>query len=332
LVRGLMNRLVLALGITANLYSQAPTFRVPVRVVSVPTAVVAADGKFVSGLERDQFRLFDNDKQQNPRVDLVEQPLSVAIVVQVDRGVRAWLPEVKKAPSVVEGQLVGETGEAALFTFSDEVRQVQRLTRDTTALDKAFAGLAPSGFGRRTLDAILAAATELKGTAAERRRVILLIAQAGDADSAASARDVLRELEENDITVYSLAMPAVGKDLIQSSIFLRGVSYPDVGFIGGVDLGKLVPEIYRGVKAKERRDAVSVMTGEMGGLEIPFRAVKDLEAGISTIGEELHTEYELSFSPTNPEVGYHRIRVEVDRAGVKLRARPGYYVAGEDGR
>jgi hypothetical protein len=88
-----------------------------------------------------------------------------------------------------------------------------------------------------------------------------------------------------------------------------------------VDLGKLIPEIFRGGTGK---DPASVLSAEMGGRRIPFRKLKDLEGEISSIGEELHTEYLLSYSPERGDAVYHRIRVEVEKG--KVRARPGYYL------
>jgi hypothetical protein len=93
----------------------------------------------------------------------------------------------------------------------------------------------------------------------------------------------------------------------------------------GVDLGKLIPEIYRSEKAASGADEISIITSELGGRIFSFRKAKELENGISLIGEELHTEYLLSYTPAQFEPGYHQIRVQVDRLGTVVRARPGYY-------
>jgi hypothetical protein len=45
------------------------------------------------------------------------------------------------------------------------------------------------------------------------------------------------------------------------------------------------------------------------------------------IGGELHAQYTLGYRPPGDEPsGFHEIRVTVDRPGVKLRTRPGYYL------
>jgi VWFA-related protein len=309
--------------------AQSPTLiRVPVRVVTVPTAVLSNSGQYVRGLQPGDFRLFDNDHSQNLRLDYVDEPLSIAIAVQNNDAVRASLPAVRRVPSVVEALLLGETGDASLSTFGDEVKLIQPATASSALLDKAFQSISASGSNNRCLDAVVSTAQQLERVSSRRRRVILLIAQSGDTGSMSNLRDVLQELELNNIAVYSLVMPRLGKDLVKKTIAVQGVY--GTGIMGSVDLGKLVPEIYRAGKAGAGQDELTIVTSETGGRQIRFRNLHDLETGISAIGEELHTEYLLSYTPDRDEPGYHRIRVQAERPGVVVRARPGYYVSGAD--
>ena len=65
-----------------------------------------------------------------------------------------------------------------------------------------------------------------------------------------------------------------------------------------------------------------------GGTERSFLTYKDLERVIADIGQELHSQYLISYSPNNTEEGgYHEIRVDVLRTGLKVRTRPGYWMA-----
>jgi VWFA-related protein len=309
-----------------------PVFRVPVRVVSAPTAVVSHDGKLIRGLEAGQFRLSDNGRRQDIRVDLVEEPVSLAIVVQTNRAARARLAELRRSASLIETSVLGETGEVSLTTFDDEVREVLAFTGTTSLIDKAFSSIAVRGYDSHCLDAVLSAAQGLAVRPTARRRVILLITQARDMGSTAKLNEVLTALEVNNITVYSLAITGNGRELMRNTVSLRGNNAPDVGFTGGLDLLTLIPEIYRDVKAAAGKDAVTISTVETGGRRMPFGNLRDLESAVAAIGEELHTEYLLSYTPADAEPGYHQIRVEVDVAGAAVRTRPGYYVATPDGR
>jgi hypothetical protein len=166
----------------------------------------------------------------------------------------------------------------------------------------------------------------LRQSPAERRRVLLLVAQSGDYGSSAQLRDVLRDLEVNNIVVYSMTMPRLGKDLL-GSFRVSGAPQEGGGVVVSADLTKLVPEIYRG--AKSGADEVSTMTDCLGGTRIPFRNLRQLETGLAAIGEELHTGYVLSYTPDRSDAGYHRIRVDTPGRRLSVRARPGYYITSE---
>jgi hypothetical protein len=49
---------------------------------------------------------------------------------------------------------------------------------------------------------------------------------------------------------------------------------------------------------------------------------------IADIGQELHSQYLISYSPNNTEEGgFHQITVDVLRTGLKVQTRPGYWMA-----
>jgi VWFA-related protein len=326
--------IILANGCIAAAAQDPATIRVPVRVVDVPTVVTTSDGRFVRDLRLADFSVFDNERRQSPRLDYVTGTLSLAVIVQTNDAVRAWLPPVRRTASVFEGLLMGRDGEAAVITANDDVKIVQSLTSDSARIDDAFRSLAPSGAQYRCLDAIETAADLLMKARPDARRVILLIGQSSDYGSSSRLRDAIEKLEKNNIVLYSLAMPQVGRDLMGSTIAVKSTDgvfgVHDTGIMMSLDLGKLVPEIYRSNKAASGKDCATVLTAETGGQRISFRKLKDFEAGVSAIGEELHTGYVLSYSPDRYDAGYHRIRVELDHPGVVIRSRPGYFVPDGD--
>ena len=71
---------------------------------------------------------------------------------------------------------------------------------------------------------------------------------------------------------------------------------------------------------------LELATVATGGLyQSTFRDAA-IESAIDAIGGELTAQYNLSYRPTGTDPnGYHEIKVTVDRPGVKVRSRPGYY-------
>jgi VWFA-related protein len=307
-------------------------FRGSGRLVTVPVVVKDPAGRFVHDFRAEDFRIFDNERRQRFEFDYVDEPVALAVVTQTTDSVRAWLPHVRRAASAVEALVVGANGEAAIIRFGAEVTMVHEWTKRTDLIDSAFASLVPTLDDKsRCYDAILLAANSLAALPPAFRRVILLISQSGDNGSSAGLGEALAAVELNNIVVYSLEMPRFGKDLAKKTIRIGGVdgvfAPKDTGIMGSVELEKLVTEIQRGAIPGMARDAPGLLSAESGGSRTPFRRLRELESGISSIATELHTEYLLTYSPDMAEAGYHHIRIETSRPNVAVRWRPGYYVA-----
>lgn len=158
----------------------------------------------VRGLAAEDFSLTDNDRAQRFRIDESGQAFSFVIAIQTNTAVREWLPEVNASASAIEA--------LPILGFADDVTVVQQeMTGNTPALDKSLRALRPSGNKSRCLDAILKAAGILAQSPTGAQRVLLLIAQPGDAGSTTTLREAMAEIERQNITVFSLAMPALVK-------------------------------------------------------------------------------------------------------------------------
>ena len=65
-----------------------------------------------------------------------------------------------------------------------------------------------------------------------------------------------------------------------------------------------------------------------GGLHLKTMRDRSIEKAMDQIGGELHAQYVLGYQlPGSDLTGYHDIQVTVQKAGVDVRARPGYYIA-----
>jgi hypothetical protein len=97
------------------------------------------------------------------------------------------------------------------------------------------------------------------------------------------------------------------------------------------NMGNYVPaikEIYTLVKGIFIPNMLEVYTKETGGREHDFASVSGLEQAVGLIGREIHSQYMLTYLPSNRnEGGYHDIRVSVVRPGLLVRTRGGYWIA-----
>ena len=312
----------LAAGIVTAQHS--PIIRVPVRLVTVPTLVLDNSGKAVEGLEPKDFRVYDNDRAQNFRLDSDAPALSIAIAIQTSQAVRQYLPEVKKAANLLEDSLAGETGETAILAYDDGVTLLKPVAGGD--LTSAFAKLSPGGESACLFDAGLEAVKLLGELPPSRTKILLLVGQPNDHGSKAKLSALREASDRLNVSVYTLTLPEYGKSFVADTF---SFSKPAGGGVGAsVELTKLIPALKRGTAVKEGHDPFSMLTAQTGGIQIHFRKQKELEDGIIAMGTVLRSSYLLSYSPDSHGSGYHKITVAVD-VPATVHARPGYKMSGQ---
>ena len=313
-----------------RLHGQKPeTIRVPVRLVSAPTLVLSKNGRVVDGLQVDDFRLLDNGVQQKLSLNTDPVPASVAIAIQANSDVEDYISFIRKVGSVVDDLLLGGSGTATVLSYNDEIQQLKPFDGDDVR--PAFQKISPSGSRARMIDAGLKGIDLLKEEPMGRSRILLLIGQSLDHGSQAPLEVLKQRAEEQNVSVYSLALPIGGKKFISDTVSIRGVSHDqEGGFVVGVELTKLIPALRQASQTAKGSDPFSVLAGDTGGIQIHLRTQPALENAITMIGQELRTSYVLTYTPTSEQAGYHKIEVSVAHPEMKTYCRPGYWrTAGE---
>jgi VWFA-related protein len=85
------------------------------------------------------------------------------------------------------------------------------------------------------------------------------------------------------------------------------------------------------IKNKITDHALELAATATGGEHLATFKNRTLEKAVDEIGGELHAQYTLSYVPSGTnQSGYHEIKVTVKKDGLKVRARPGYYLAGAE--
>lgn len=303
---------------------QPPTIRVPVRLVSVPTLVASKQGEYISGLSAADFRLTDNGRSQTFKLDTNLLPLSIAVAVEVDQDVRAYIPLIAKAGNLIDNSLAAATGEAALIEYNDEV-SVAKPFGDGD-LDRVLRKISPSGHQARMIDAGLRAIALLKERTGARSRVLLFIGQPMDNGSSAKLDVLEAQAERENVQVYAFTLPLFGKSFVSDAFTLQGLGsqWYKGGYQASVELTKAVPALRRAGQARARSDPFSLLTVATGGLQISFRKQRQLENGIIAMGDALRSRYVLSYAPYPDTIGYHTIAVRVGIPEATVYARPGY--------
>jgi VWFA-related protein len=319
------------------------------RVVA-PVSVFDRDGGYVNGIQPQNFHLYDNGKEQTIEVDIAYAPISIVIAIESSSHVENILPQVNKIGNLIAPLVIGERGEAAVLAFDSRIRTLRDFTSNADLITQAVKKIQPGSNSNRLVDAVVEGARMLGGRPQNRRRIMLLVGETRDLASQSRAREALIDLQLANIVFYGVDMSPLNFTLntppnqprldpmppsARPMPFLVPATPTYVANTYGTNGGRaefvpLMVEILKDIKYLFKDNPVELFTKGTGGSEFAFVKQRGLEQAIIRIGEELHSQYLISYSPNNKnEGGFHEIVVEVsDHPEVKkVQTRPGYWLA-----
>jgi VWFA-related protein len=323
--------------------------RTHVTLVNTPVTVVNEKGQLVYDLDAQDFRLTDNGvRQRITNVDLGNNPLSLVIVIETSSRIEPLLPEIRKTGIVFTETVIGPQDEAAVVGFNDSV---DTLLDFTTSRDKVLDTMnqLQAGTAHARLFDAMATGIEMlsrlqpQPTAdlPERRRVMVIMSEVTDVGSETHLSAVLKRAQLSNVVIYSLGISrtlaewkAPSKELMPQ-IVPEGI-FPQPNLPGSIQTpeteatrygyGNLI-NLMRNVKSQFTQ-TLQIAASRTGGQYISTFKGKSMQTAVDEIGGELHSQYSLTYEPTGTKAtGYHVIQVRVNRANLKVRARPGYYVS-----
>jgi len=313
---------------------------VPVNFVLVPVMVKDSDGRRVEGLTPKDFTVLENGKKQNLTF-FTSDPFALSVAIVLETG----MPDVTlQKVNQTFGALAGSFSpydEFALYTYSGTVSQVLDFTRNSERLTAALNQIklvrgghngpvvlndpfsvgptvngvpvggppiapvqTPTREAHVLNDAILRAAIDLGKRERTRRKVIFVISTGRELGSTASYRDVLRLLEGRDIQVKAVvvdtgALP-VYKEIEKIRLIRQGYS-----------------------------DILPKYTAATGGGQVFTELSRNsIERAYADIASEARNQYTLGYQTrATASTAYRSIEVLVDRRGLKIAAKDGYYPA-----
>jgi Ca-activated chloride channel family protein len=178
--------------------------RLDVNLVLIPVLVTDPYQRPVRGLQKESFRLFEGESQQQiTQFFSDETPVSVGIIFDASNSMRNKIERTRQAVS--EFLRMSTPGdEFFLIRFSDRPEQVSGFTNDIETIDKGVHSIEPGGW-TALYDAIYFGINRMKHAKHE-RRVLLILSDGGDNNSRYSERETRRMLREADLRVFTIAI------------------------------------------------------------------------------------------------------------------------------
>jgi Ca-activated chloride channel homolog len=273
--------------------------RIDATLVLVPVTVNDPMGRFVTGLDKENFKVFeDKTEQEIKQFSSEDAPMSVGIVFDTSGSMGAKLNTSRKAVA----EFLKTSNPQDEFFLIEFNERPELLVPFTTATEEVQNRLTFTQSKGRTalLDGIYMAMHTMK-KARNPRKAILIISDGGDNSSRYTESDVKKAVREADVQIYSI--------------------------------GIFEPSSSRGRTPEELSGPALLgeITEQTGGRHFEVDNMADLPDVAAKIGIELHNQYVLGYAPSNAarDGKYRRIQVKLVKTvglpTLKAIFRTGYY-------
>src|SRR6185503_181405 len=296
--------LLLALGA----FPQDDVIKVDVDLVNVLCTVRGKNNALIGGLEKGDFHLFEDAKEQEIKYFTRETdlPLTIGLLVDVSGSQERLIETERRAASAFFRSVLRPKDLAFLISFGKDSELLQDSNSSPKLLEDGLKQLrlsVPVGgvhpgpvptiqnqAGTVLWDAVYLAANErLKSEAG--RKVIVVITDGVDTGSRKTREQAIREAQLADTVVYS-------------------IYYADTAMFGGGGEGEL-----------------KKMSEETGGRVLKVDRKNTLDDIFKEIQEEMRSQYAIAYSTTKPkkDEAFRKIEFKMANKDQKVQARKGYY-------
>jgi len=274
--------------------AQRGRIRVNVNLVNVLVSVLDEKNRPAPDLPREVFQLFEEGVVQ--KIDKFEsetsQPLDLAIMIDSSLSAHKEVGFEQEAAAHFIRQVLRPGDRLSVFSVDEDVRQLAGFSDNVTELQAAVRKM-PAGAGTSIYDAVLLGSRALQRRGDDRRRVIILVTDAGETTST-SDFDAARKA-------------AVLSNTLLYTIVIRPVKNENGRNTAG-------------------EHALETMTDTTGGAMFYPDSSQELGAIFDRIDRELRTQYLLAYypNPRGPANAYRSILVTVTPTNYQVRHRKSY--------
>src|SRR3984957_17949785 len=315
--------LLLALSAAVVGAQDQSVIKVDVDIVNVLFSVHNKANGLVGNLEKKDFQVFEDGKEQGIKYFTRETdlPLTIGLLVDTSKSQERLIDIERRAAYEFFSKVLRKKDLAFLIQFGAEAELLQDETNSPRLLQEGLnqlhlsvpvGGLHPGPVptqqhtaGTILFDAVYLAANEkLKGEVG--RKTIVLITDGVDTGSRISKEKAIESAQKADTIIYSI-------DYEDPSAYGRPFGTISIG--GG----------------QGDRD-LSKMSTETGGRVFKVDRKNSLDDIFRDIQEEMRSQYAIGYTSTNPKKdgGYRKIEIKVAAKDYKVQARKGYYAIEKD--
>jgi len=273
-------------------------FRKQVEEVVLHATVVDDKQRIVTTLDRGDFNVYEDGHPQTITSFRHEDiPVAMGIVVDNSGSMREKRQKVNAAAlNLVRSS--NPNDEVFIVNFNDEYYLDQDFTSNINKLKEGLEKIEARG-GTALYDAVVASADHLKKDAKLEKKVIFVVTDGEDNESAETLEQAVRRLQaDGGPTIYAIGI-------------LEGEEHP-----------------------KHAKRALQIMSERTGGIAFFPKTLDEVDAISRTVAHDIRTQYTIGYKPTTPknQGGYRQVKVDArSRSYGKLtvRTKSGYYAGTE---
>jgi Ca-activated chloride channel family protein len=279
-------------------------YRTEVDQVVLYSTVYDQDSNLVSGLQIEDFTVFEDKMEQEiTYFGQDDVPSTVGVVIDSSGSMRDKFDLVTDATHLFLSMNNPEN-ELFFISFKGQVRLEEDFTRDVDDIYDALDNMIVSG-GTALYDAIYLA-LDKASEGDEIKRSVVVFTDGEDKDSYYSHEELLEKVEESDVQLYIVSF-------LDSDLETSG------GFFG----------IFKSAKDKIQQ-ALRELPESTGGAAFFPDQIEELSEIFRSIAYELRHQYRLAYISTNPvkDGSWRRTDIvikEAKKRGLKVRAKKGYF-------
>ena len=289
--------------------------------VMLPVTVRDANGRLVSDLTREDFHVFeDNREQRLSELALRQVPVDVILMIDASSSVAANLDDFRSAAEQFAAQL-DTKDRISLIKFDDRVQLLQEWTQSRFQLHRALNRIEPGMFTRLN-DALVLAAREQFGSTQSRRAIILLSDGVDSGRGATTAEQALEAVLSAQVSVYVVSNGEISraekKAQLDSLLNSDSVSFNQIR----------IDDLREGLRALNDSEVQLTQLAEMtGGRIYKPTSFARLADAYREVAEELRRQYAIYYTPSNKarDGGFRRVRVQTTKTEYKTHTRLGYF-------
>lgn len=307
-------------------------------MVSVPVSVSDREGRYISGLKKDDFTILQDGKEQKISFFETEaEPVSVALLIDTSESTKDVLVKIKDAAKDFI-ELLNKNDECLVATFDSEVKILNPLISNRETLKKSLDKIQTDEREGTVVFSAVEQIAQKSFANAKGRKVIVLLSDGKDYGSSVSKNDLFGQLEESDVMIYSIFYQT-GKVFVNSDGAVKEDEKKKAkkekpkkkkGYSIKIALGKdtNTPEEIKLADKVASTEAVNVLK-EMSDTTAGRFYMSDapnLSRIFKQIAAELREQYRLGFQSKigTDEAILNNIIVKVNRKDAVVRARGKY--------